>query len=67
MIRFQGMEINVATMVLMAKFAIPAMVKNDIDTAGGCVRGSIVNLGSVAGLRGGEYEQCVAGVELMFE
>jgi NAD(P)-dependent dehydrogenase (short-subunit alcohol dehydrogenase family) len=46
----RGMEINVASMVTMAKFAIPAMLKNESD---GYWKGSIVNLGSVAGLRGG--------------
>ena len=35
-------------MVLMAKYAIPAMAKND-----GEIKGSIVNMGSVAGLKGG--------------
>ncbi|KAL9092131.1 MAG: hypothetical protein Q9165_004564 [Trypethelium subeluteriae] len=44
----KGMEINVSTMVMMAKYAIPEMVKNQ-----GQWRGSIVNMGSVAGLRGG--------------
>ncbi|KAF2239813.1 NAD(P)-binding protein [Viridothelium virens] len=44
----KGMEINVSTMVMMAKYAIPEMVKNH-----GQWRGSIVNMGSVAGLRGG--------------
>lgn len=44
----KGMEINVATMVLMAKYAIPEMVKNE-----GQWRGSIVNMASVAGLKGG--------------
>ncbi|KIV91931.1 hypothetical protein PV10_06417 [Exophiala mesophila] len=52
----KGMEINVASMVMMAKYAIPAMKQNDLDQAladgWGC-RGSIVNMGSVAGIRGG--------------
>lgn len=43
-----GLEINVSSMVRMAKYAIPAMEKN-----GGEIRGSIVNMGSVAGLKGG--------------
>lgn len=42
------MELNVSSMVKMSKYAIPEMVKNT-----GQWRGSIVNLGSVAGLRGG--------------
>lgn len=44
----KSMEINVASMVRMSKYAIPAMRKNE-----GEVRGSIVNMGSVAGLKGG--------------
>jgi NAD(P)-dependent dehydrogenase (short-subunit alcohol dehydrogenase family) len=41
----EAMRINVASMMLMSKYAIPEMVK----TGGG----SIINLTSVAGLRGG--------------
>ncbi|KJK86133.1 hypothetical protein H633G_10016 [Metarhizium anisopliae BRIP 53284] len=37
-------------MMLMAKYAVPAMRDNEPEAG---VRGSIVNLGSVAGLRGG--------------
>jgi NAD(P)-dependent dehydrogenase (short-subunit alcohol dehydrogenase family) len=44
----KGLEINVSSMVQMAKFAIPAMQKNK-----GEMKGSIVNMGSVAGLKGG--------------
>jgi len=44
----KAMEINVASMVIMAKYSIPEMVKNE-----GQWRGSIVNIASVAGLRGG--------------
>ncbi|KAK2771678.1 hypothetical protein FQN53_004941 [Emmonsiellopsis sp. PD_33] len=44
----KSMEINVASMVRMSKYAIPEMCKNE-----GEVRGSIVNMGSVAGLKGG--------------
>lgn len=44
----RDMEINVASMVMMSKYAIPEMVKNE-----GEIRGSIVNIGSVAGLKGG--------------
>ncbi|VUC31716.1 unnamed protein product [Clonostachys rosea] len=43
-----GLEVNVSSMVLMAKYAIPAMVRNR-----GEIKGSIVNMGSVAGLKGG--------------
>lgn len=44
----KSMEVNVASMVLMSKYAIPEMEKNE-----GQWRGSIVNIASVAGLRGG--------------
>ena len=44
----KGMEINVGSMVLMAKYSIPEMRKNK-----GQWRGSIVNISSVAGIRGG--------------
>ena len=44
----KGLQTNVASMVQMAKYAIPAMAKNE-----GQVAGSIVNMGSVAGLKGG--------------
>ncbi|KAM5344093.1 hypothetical protein ACJ41O_012630 [Fusarium nematophilum] len=43
-----GLDINVSSMVLMAKHAIPAMAKNE-----GEAKGSIINMGSVAGLKGG--------------
>ncbi|KAL6915221.1 hypothetical protein ACHAPO_011086 [Fusarium lateritium] len=43
-----GLEVNVSSMVLMAKYAIPAMTTNS-----GEIKGSIVNMGSVAGLKGG--------------
>ncbi|OAL28669.1 hypothetical protein AYO20_09393 [Fonsecaea nubica] len=46
----KSLEINVSSMVMMAKYAIPAMAKND-DAWG--YRGSIINMGSVAGIRGG--------------
>ncbi|EXJ53710.1 uncharacterized protein A1O5_13066 [Cladophialophora psammophila CBS 110553] len=46
----RSMEINVSSMVMMAKYAIPAMVRNDNDWG---YRGSIINMGSVAGIRGG--------------
>lgn len=41
----QGLLVNVTSMMLMAKYAVPAM-----RAAGG---GAIVNIGSVAGLKGG--------------
>jgi NAD(P)-dependent dehydrogenase (short-subunit alcohol dehydrogenase family) len=44
----KGLETNVASMVQMAKFAIPVMARNEGQWAG-----SIVNMGSVAGLLGG--------------
>jgi NAD(P)-dependent dehydrogenase (short-subunit alcohol dehydrogenase family) len=44
----KSMEINVASMVLMTKFAVPAMKSNEGES-----KGSIVNLSSVAGLKGG--------------
>lgn len=44
----RGLEINVASMVQMVKYALPEMKKNEGQWAG-----SIVNLGSVAGLLGG--------------
>lgn len=43
-----GMDVNVSSMVLMAKYAIPVMSRNT-----GEGKGSIVNMGSVAGLKGG--------------
>jgi len=50
----RGMLINVKSMVLMARYAIPAMLKSTgVEGNGGFYRGAIVNMGSVAGLRGG--------------
>ncbi|KAJ4204159.1 hypothetical protein NW759_014996 [Fusarium solani] len=43
-----GMEINVCSMVQMAKYAVPVMAMNDGQWAG-----SIVNVSSVAGMLGG--------------
>lgn len=45
-----GFQVNVYSMVMMAKYAIPEMLRN--DPAQGW-RGSIVNMASVAGIRGG--------------
>ncbi|KAF2673751.1 2-(S)-hydroxypropyl-CoM dehydrogenase [Microthyrium microscopicum] len=45
-----GMRVNVSSMVMMAKYAIPEMKKN--DNAKGW-RGAIVNMGSITGLMGG--------------
>lgn len=47
----KGLEVNVTSMMLMAKHAIPAMLRN--EPGDGSIRGSIVNMGSVAGLQGG--------------
>ncbi|OAR00563.1 hypothetical protein LLEC1_00363 [Akanthomyces lecanii] len=47
----KGLEVNVTSMMIMAKHAIPAMLKN--APGDGSIRGSIVNMGSVAGLQGG--------------
>lgn len=44
----KGLEVNVGSMVQMAKYSIPKMILNEGQWAG-----SIVNMGSVAGLRGG--------------
>jgi NAD(P)-dependent dehydrogenase (short-subunit alcohol dehydrogenase family) len=46
----KGLEVNVSSMVMMAKYAIPAMLGNERHMG---VRGSIINMGSVAGIRGG--------------
>lgn len=47
----RSMDVNVTSMVLMVKYAVPAMLRNDRGDGG--IRGSIVNMGSVAGLQGG--------------
>jgi NAD(P)-dependent dehydrogenase (short-subunit alcohol dehydrogenase family) len=46
----KGLEINISTMVVMSKYVIPEMMKND-RSAG--YTGSIINMASVAGLKGG--------------
>ncbi|EEY23347.1 2-(S)-hydroxypropyl-CoM dehydrogenase [Verticillium alfalfae VaMs.102] len=43
-----SLNVNVSSMVLMAKYAVPAMVENE-----GEQKGAIINMGSVAGLKGG--------------
>jgi len=47
-----SMRVNVTSMMLMAKYAVPAMLAKARSEAEP-IRGSIVNVGSVAGLRGG--------------
>lgn len=47
----QGLRVNVTSMMLMAKYAIPLMLKNEPGDGG--IRGSIVNMASIAGLQGG--------------
>lgn len=44
-----GMRVNVNSMVMMTKYAVPYMERNE----GGQYKGSIINLSSIAGLRGG--------------
>lgn len=44
----KSMTVNVSSMVMMSKYSIPEMIKNE-----GQWKGSIVNLASVAGIRGG--------------
>ncbi|KAI9044806.1 SDR family NAD(P)-dependent oxidoreductase [Aspergillus affinis] len=46
----QGLHLNVSSMVMMVKCVVPEMRRNEAATG---YRGSIVNMGSVAGLRGG--------------
>lgn len=46
-----ALEINVTSMMIMCKYAIPEMLKN--SPGDGNIRGSIINMGSVAGLQGG--------------
>lgn len=42
------LEVNITSMMLMAKYAIPIMKKNEGET-----KGAIVNMGSIAGMQGG--------------
>lgn len=44
----RSLDINVSSMVRMVKYAVPVMERNE-----GEIKGSIINMGSVAGLRGG--------------
>ena len=44
----KSLDINVSSMVRMVKHAVPAMERNE-----GEIKGAIINMGSVAGLRGG--------------
>lgn len=44
----QALEINVSSMVKMARYAVPAVACNAGET-----KGAIINMGSVAGLKGG--------------
>lgn len=45
----RALEVNVASMVKMARYAIPAMMKNEGEET----KGVIINIGSIAGLKGG--------------
>lgn len=47
----KGLEVNVTSMMLMTKYAVPAMERNERGEV--CGRGAIVNIASVAGLIGG--------------
>lgn len=49
----KGIEVNVTSMVLMTKYAVPAMEKNVLEEGTYKGRGAIVNIASVAGLMGG--------------
>lgn len=46
----RGMEVNVTSMMLASKHALPAMLRNERGDQG--IRGSIVHMGSVTGLMG---------------
>lgn len=47
----RGMDINVTSMMLMSKYAVPVMKRNPPGDLS--IRGNIVNMGSVAGMFGG--------------
>ncbi|PLB53546.1 NAD(P)-binding protein [Aspergillus steynii IBT 23096] len=46
----QGLHLNISSMVMMVKYVVPEMRRNEATPG---YRGSIVNMGSVAGLKGG--------------
>lgn len=47
----QSLDINVSSMVRMAKYAVPAMIQGKVEEDEN--KGVIINMGSVAGLKGG--------------
>ena len=49
----RSMETNVSSMVMMVKYAIPAMLKNHRNDNGVGCRGAIINMASIAGIVGG--------------
>lgn len=49
----KGMEINVGSCVVMAKYCLPVMAKNEKERSARGWAGSIVNISSVAGIKGG--------------
>ncbi|KAF2715357.1 NAD(P)-binding protein [Pleomassaria siparia CBS 279.74] len=49
----QGLEINVSSMVQITKYAVPSMLVGKEALGEGEGRGVIINMGSVAGLKGG--------------
>ena len=49
----KGMEINVGSCVVMAKYCLPVMARNEGERRERGWAGSVVNLASVAGIRGG--------------
>lgn len=49
----KGMEINVGSCVVMAKYCLPVMAKNESERKERGWAGSVVNIASVAGIRGG--------------
>ena len=51
----EGLKINVTTMMLMARFAIPEMLRTRPKDISGGTGKAIINLASVAGLQGGHH------------